>query len=205
MLVAAAALIVAGCDRPQEAADNRSTEQTKDTIQETAREAKSDIEKEAEAKKEMVEAEAKAAQAKLEAEKARAQAAAAEAQSKADAAAATIRDAGAAGARSQSEVGTSPQPTTPTTPPTPADPGTPPPTTTTSDVDQKLVEQVRAAVTPAGADSSSVQTVQVSAAGGIVTLKGNVKTEEEKTRMETAAKAVPGVTKVENQIEVKAE
>jgi osmotically-inducible protein OsmY len=67
------------------------------------------------------------------------------------------------------------------------------------------VEQVRAAVTPAGADSSAVQTVQVTAAGGVVTLKGNVKTEEEKTRMETAAKAVPGVTKVENQIEVKAE
>jgi len=206
LMLAAAALIVAGCDRPQQATDNRSTDQSKDTIQQSARDAKSAIEKEAESKKDMVEAEAKAAQAKIDAEKARTQAAAADAQTKVNAAADTIRDAGAAGARAQSEVGTLQRPVTAPAPVvTPAETVPSVPTSATADVDQKLVEQVRTALNPAGADASATQAVQVSAAGGVVTLKGNVKTEEEKTRMETAAKAVPGVTKVENQIEVKAE
>jgi hypothetical protein len=208
MIMAAAALIVAGCDRPQ-TADNRSVDQTKDSIQKSAREAKNAVEKEAESKKEMVEAEAKSAQAKIEADSARLKSAGAEAQGKVEAATENIRNAGAAGARPQTEVGTSPTPVTPPTP-VPAEPGTTTPTPPTPNLsaapdDQRLTEQVRNIVAPAGADATATPAVQVTAAGGVVTLKGTVKSDAEKSRIETAAKGVAGVTRVDNQIEVKAE
>jgi osmotically-inducible protein OsmY len=210
MIMAAVALIAVGCDRPQTTADadNRSVDQTKDTIQESAREAKNTIEKEAESKKEMIEAEAKSAQAQIEADKARLKSAGAEGSAKVDAAADNIRNAGAAGVGTQTEVGTSPG-TVP--PPVPAEPvittptPAPTPNLSTATDDQKLTEQVRTIVAPAGTDANAAQAVQVTAAGGVVTLKGTVKSEAEKTRIETATKAVAGVTKVENQIEVKAE
>jgi hyperosmotically inducible periplasmic protein len=209
MIMAAAALIVAGCDRPQ-TADNASVDQTKDSIQKSAREAKNAVEKEAESKKDMLEAEAKSAQAKLEADAARLKSAGAEAQGKVEAATDNIRNAGAAGARTQTEIGTSPTPVTPPTP-TPAEPATttpvptPTPNLSAAPEDQKLAEQVRTIIAPAGADAAATPAVQVMAAGGVVTLKGTVKSDAEKSRIETAAKAVSGVTRVDNQIEVKSE
>jgi hypothetical protein len=213
LILTAVALIAVGCDRPKNVADNRSVEQGKDSIQKSAREAKSAIEKEAESKKDIIEAEAKSAQAKLDADKARVKAATAEAQTKVDAATDSIRNAGAAGTRVQTEVGTSPTTVTPPTPaPTqpstvttvPPTPPTPVPSPSAATDDQKLAEQVRTTLAPA--DATTAPSVQVTAApGGVVTLKGTVKTEAEKSRMEAAAKAVAGVTKVENQIEVKAE
>ena len=47
--------------------------------------------------------------------------------------------------------------------------------------------------------------VTVSVKGGTVTLKGTVKSEAEKAELEAKAKAVEGVTAVENHLEVKAE
>ncbi len=200
LILAAIALIAVGCDQQKQSADTRSLEDNKDSIQKSARAAKSEIEKEASAKKEIIEAEAKSAEAQIDAEKARAKAATLDAQGKLDAATQSIRDAGAAGAKAQSEVGASKNTVQPVATP-PVEPTVIPPSTTTAD--QNLVDQIRTAVVPA--DASAAPTVQVMAAGGVVTLKGTVKTEAEKTRMETAARSVSGVTQVNNQIEVKTE
>ena len=196
LILAAIALIAVGCDR-QKQTDTRSLEQSQDAIQKSARDAKSEIEREARAKKDIVEAEARSAQAQIDAEKARAKAATLDAQSKLDAATQNIRDAGAAGARSVSEIGASKSTVPQTTEPVAAT------TASTAEADQRLAEQVRTALLPSGAEANAASTVQVSATGGVVVLKGMVKSEAEKARMETAAKGVAGVTRVDNQIEVK--
>ena len=209
LVFAAIAVIAVGCNQQREAKNDRSTvrDQDKNAIRETARDAKSEIDKEAKAKKDMLDAEAKAAQAKIDAEKAKAKAETTDAQSKTENAAQNIRDAaGAASAKAQTEVGTvKGDSTTPSTAPatTPA----PPTTTTTTDSDQKLADQVRSAISTgaAGAPPKPSNDVQVSASGGVVTLKGTVASDTEKNQVETAAKAVPGVSKVDNQLQVKSQ
>ncbi len=54
-------------------------------------------------------------------------------------------------------------------------------------------------------DSTTTQNIKVTAMSGEVTLRGTVKTEAEKTDLEARAKAISGVTKVNNELEVKAE
>jgi osmotically-inducible protein OsmY len=202
LTVAAAAILAVGCDQQKQALNDRSIDSERSNIKKTAREAKSEVDKQAQAQKDMLDAEAKSAQAKLDAEKARTKAESIpDPQPKVDAAAQNIRDAaGAIGARIQTETGAARNPATPT------------PTTTTApstvnESDQKLADQVRTAVFggAAEANADAGKTIQVSASGSTVTLKGSVKSEEEKTRVETAAKAVAGVSKVENQLEIKAE
>jgi hyperosmotically inducible periplasmic protein len=207
LTVAAAAILAVGCDQQKQATNDRSIESDKDNIQKSAREAKSEVDKQAKAQKDMLEAEAKAAQASLDAEKARAKAASTpDAQPKVDAAAQNIRDAaGAVGARIQTETGTERNPAVTTTPS--VAPTTPTTTAPASEAEQKLADQVRTAISggAAEANADAAKAIQVSASGSTVTLKGSVKSEEEKTRIETAAKAVAGVSRVENQLEVKAE
>ena len=196
LTVAAAAILAVGCDRQKQALNDRSVDSERDNIRKTAREAKSEVDKQAKAQKDMLDAEAKSAQAKLDAEKARTKAESIpDPQPKVDAAAQNIRDAaGAIGNRIQTETGANRSPATPAA------------TSTANDSVQKLVDQVRiAAFGTAEANADNAQAVQVSAHGGTITLKGSVKSQEEKTRIETAAKAVPGVSKVENELEVKAE
>ncbi len=209
LTVAAAAILAVGCDQQKQALNDRSIESEKDNIQKTSREAKSEVDKQAKAQKDMLDAEAKSAQAKLDAEKARTKAESIpDPQPKVDAAAQNIRDAaGAVGARIQTEVGTERNPAITTTPSVaPTTPTTTAPATV-SESEQKLADQVRTAISggAAEANADAAKAVQVSASGSTVTLKGSVKSEEEKTRIETAAKAVAGVSKVENQLEVKAE
>ena len=187
LVLMAAAVLAVGCDQQKQASNDSTTTSDKSDIRQSVREAKSDVDKQARAQKEMLDSEAKAAQAKIDAEKARAKAESTEAQAKVDAASQGIRDAaGTASAKAQSEIGAAKGAT---------------------DADQKLAEQVRTAVNggTAEATTDASKNIQVSASGGTVTLKGTVKSETEKSRIETAAKAVPGVTKVENQLEVKAE
>ena len=204
LILATAALMAVGCNQQKQAANDQSRDR-KDSIQKSAREAKAEIEKEARAKKEMLDAEVKSAQAKLDAEKARAKAASVDAQPKVDAAAQSIREAaGTVGEKTQVETGTA------KSQPTPAATATPPPAkpaeTAATEADQQLADQVRTAVQGGVAEATDAsKDVQVSAAGGVVTLKGTVKNEEEKSRIDSAAKAVPGVTKVENQLEVKSQ
>jgi osmotically-inducible protein OsmY len=210
LTVAAAAMLAVGCDRQKQAINDRSIDSERDNIKKTAREAKSEVDKQAKAQKDMLDAEAKSAQAKLDAEKARTKAESIpDPQPKVDAAAQNIRDAaGAVGARIQTETGTERNPaitTTPSVAPTPPT-TTAAATSTANDSVQKLIDQVRiAAFGTAEANADNAQAIQVSAHGGTITLKGSVKSQEEKTRIETAAKAVPGVSKVENELEVKAE
>ncbi|HEY0551971.1 MAG TPA: BON domain-containing protein [Verrucomicrobiae bacterium] len=210
LTVAAAAILAVGCDQQKQAVNDRSIDSEKNNIQKSAREAKAEVDKQAKVQKDMLEAEAKSAQAKLDAEKARAKAEATpDAQPKVDAAAQNIRDAaGAVGARIQTETGTERNPAITTTPSAaPTTPTATTPATTASETDQKLSDQVRTAISggAAEANADAAKAIQVSASGSTVTLKGSVKSEEEKTRIETAAKAVSGVSKVENQLEVKAE
>ncbi len=218
LTVAAAAILAVGCDQQKQASNNRAIEAEKDNIQKSAREAKSEVDKQAKAQKDMLDAESKSAQAKLDAEKARVKAEnTPDAQAKVDAAAQNIRDAaGAVGNRIQTETGADRNavpPPTPAVPPTPSVAPTPPtptttaPATTSNESDVKLADQVRTAISGGAgeANADAAKAIQVSSSGGTVTLKGSVKSDEEKTRIETAAKAVPGVSKVDNQLEVKAE
>jgi osmotically-inducible protein OsmY len=208
LAVAAAAILAAGCDQQKQATNDRSRDSEKNNIQKSAREAKSEVDKQAKAQKDMLDAEAKSAQARLDADKARVKAESApDAQPKVDAAAQSIRDAaGAVGAKIETETGANRNTVSPAPPPSTA-PSTPTTTapTTPSDSDQKLADQVRTAISggAAEANADAAKGIQVSASGGTITLKGAVKTEEEKTRIETAAKAVAGVSKVDNQLEVK--
>lgn len=201
LIIAAAALIAVGCNKDQQAAADRSAD--KDTIQKSVREAKSEVDKEAKAQKEVLDAEAKAARATIDAEKARAKAATTDAQGKVDAAAQNIREAaGSAEAKAQREVGAATSAPVPQT-------DTRATTEKAGDADQKLADQVRSAISggPAGAaaNADAAKNIEVSASGGVVTLKGTVKTEAEKTQAESQAKSVAGVTKVENQLQVKAD
>jgi len=214
LIVIAAAVLVAGCDRQRQASNDNSTSTSADKgeIRDSVREAKSEVEKQAKAQKDILDAEAKAAQAKIDAERARAKAASVDAQAKVDAASQTIREAaGSASAKAESEVGavksiTTAPPAEPTT--TPATPvPVPPPSPLTADSDQKVVEQVRIAVIgpTADANAETAKNIQITASGGTVTLKGTVKTEAEKSQAEEKTKSVAGVTKVDNQLQVKAE
>jgi osmotically-inducible protein OsmY len=214
MILVAATILAVGCDQQRQASNDTTTSSDKSTIRQSARDAKSAVDKEARAQKEMLDKEAKAAQAQIDAEKARAKAAGTDAEQKVDAASQNIREAaGSASTKVQSEVGaaksdTVAPPTAPANPSTtsPAIPVPTTPTTATADADQRLVDQVKAALTGgAGAEATADNTknIQVSASGGTVTLKGAVKDEEEKSRLEAAAKAVPGVTRVDNQLQVK--
>lgn len=209
LTVAAAAIIATGCDRQKQATNNQAIESEKENIKQSVREAKSEVDRKANAQKEMLNAEAKAAQASLDAEKARIKAESTpNPQAAVDTAAQNIRDAaGSVGAKVQTEVGTEKNVTTPTVTPsvtTPA-PTTPTPATTTSETDQKLIEMVRTVVLGENTEVNAevAKAIEITATDGAVTLKGSVKSEEEKARMETAAQGVTGVTKVDNQLEVK--
>jgi hyperosmotically inducible periplasmic protein len=215
LILIAAAILAVGCDQQRQASNDNSTTSDKSDIRRSVRQAKSEVDKQARAQKEILDSEAKAAQAQIDAEKARAKAAATDAQAKVDAASQNIREAaGSASAKAQSEVGVGKSATVPPTIAPPAESGTAPTTpapTTPADTstpdDQKLAEQVRTAINAGTVEATAdaAKNIQVSASGGTVTLKGTVKTPEEKTRIEMAAKAVSGVTKVDNQLEVKAE
>ena len=213
LILFAATILAVGCDQQRQASNDSSTTSDKSDIRKSVREAKSEVDKQASAQKEILDAEAKAAQAQIDAENARAKAAATDAQAKVDAASQNIREAaGSASAKAQNEVGGAKS--TPALTAPPAESGTAPitpvpasPANTSSTDDQKLSEQVRAAINAGTAEATAdaAKNIQVSASNGTVTLKGTVKTQEEKTRIETAAKAVSGVTSVDNQLEVKAE
>jgi hypothetical protein len=202
ILLVAAAVLAVGCDRQRQTASNDISSEKK-TIRESAREAKNEVEKEAKAQKDWVNAEAKAAQAQIDAEKARAKAAATDAHPKVEAASQNIREAaGAANEKVQREVGTDKSTPPPAPPPVEPSqpavaPATPTPAATAEDADQKLVEQVRSVVGDGSeANANLAKNLQITAKGGTVTVKGNVKNEADKTRIESAAKAVPGVSQV---------
>jgi len=187
----AASLFTIGCNREQQVGSDKSAKQDQDSIKKSADAAKKDIEAQAKAEKEHVDAESKAAQAKIDAAKAETKADAANAQSRVEADTKKIQEAaGSAGAKVESQAGQAKS-------------------TSTSDTDQKLTEQVQSSLKGDASDPTAAgqapKDVQVTILNGVVTLKGTVKTDAEKMALEQKVKAVPGVTRVDNQLTVKAE
>ena len=68
--------------------------------------------------------------------------------------------------------------------------------------DREAVAAVRQQLMADESLSTAAQNVTIVSEGGNVTLRGQVATEDEKSRIESAARQTPGVTQVDNQIEV---
>jgi len=69
--------------------------------------------------------------------------------------------------------------------------------------DLKITQQIRQAVMADGSLSFTAKNVKIITQGGKVTLRGPVKTDQERSNIEAAARKIAGVTQVDNQIEVK--
>lgn len=70
--------------------------------------------------------------------------------------------------------------------------------------DRKLLAAVRRAIIADKSLSTSAHNVKILVANGAVALRGPVKSDAERAKVETLAKAVTGVSSVDNQIDVKA-
>jgi osmotically-inducible protein OsmY len=81
-------------------------------------------------------------------------------------------------------------------PPTPMDQGN-----GASDV--KITQQIRQAVMADGSLSFTAKNVKIITQNGKVTLRGAVKTDQERSAIEASARKVAGDTNVDNQLEVK--
>jgi osmotically-inducible protein OsmY len=71
-----------------------------------------------------------------------------------------------------------------------------------SEADIQVSAAVRKAVVDDKALSTNAHNVKITTANGIVTLRGPVKSEQEKSSIESKAKAVAGVSRVDNLLEV---
>ncbi|HEV7816609.1 MAG TPA: BON domain-containing protein [Janthinobacterium sp.] len=69
--------------------------------------------------------------------------------------------------------------------------------------DRKLLAAVRRAVVQDKTLSTTARNVKIMAANGVVTLRGPVKSDDEKSKIETLAKQVDGVSSVDNRLDVK--
>lgn len=69
--------------------------------------------------------------------------------------------------------------------------------------DLEITQQIRKQVIDDDALSFNAKNVKIITVGGKVTLRGPVESFEERTAVERAARAVPGVARVDNQLEVK--
>jgi len=69
--------------------------------------------------------------------------------------------------------------------------------------DLKITQQIRQAVMADSTLSFSAKNVKIITQGGKVTLRGPVKSEQERSNIEAAARKVAGVAEVDNQLEVK--
>ena len=76
---------------------------------------------------------------------------------------------------------------------------------TNSAADRKTLAAVRRAVVKDKSLSVSAHNVKMKIDGGVVTLRGGVKSAEEKDKVEALAKSVAGVSSVDNQLTLKGE
>ncbi|MES2206907.1 MAG: BON domain-containing protein [Pseudomonadota bacterium] len=72
-----------------------------------------------------------------------------------------------------------------------------------TEADRKLLASVRSAVVDDKKLSVAAHNVKILAAQGVITLRGPVKSTKEKAKVEAIVKKVPGVTSVNNQLDVK--
>jgi hyperosmotically inducible periplasmic protein len=77
-----------------------------------------------------------------------------------------------------------------------------PPDQVESEADLQISANIRKAIVADDSLSTNAQNVKIVTAGGIVTLRGPVKTQQEKSTIETKAKQVAGVTQVNNLLEL---
>ncbi len=70
--------------------------------------------------------------------------------------------------------------------------------------DLKITQSIRQAIVKDESLTMTAKNVKIITNGGQVTLRGPVKTAEEKSKIELAAKSAAGGAKVDNQLEVKA-
>ena len=68
--------------------------------------------------------------------------------------------------------------------------------------DVRITQEIRKAVVAEHDLSINAQNVKIITVGGVVTLRGPVKSAEERTKIATMARAVAGVVSVENQLEI---
>jgi hyperosmotically inducible protein len=68
--------------------------------------------------------------------------------------------------------------------------------------DRELTQQIRKAIVDDKSLSTYAHNVKIISQGGTVTLRGPVRTEDEKAAVETKAKAIAGVTSVNNELTV---
>lgn len=71
-----------------------------------------------------------------------------------------------------------------------------------NDTDRKISANVREAVVADSSLSMNAHNVKIITSGGIVTLRGPVKSTEERAAIESKAKQVAGVTRVDNLLEI---
>ena len=69
--------------------------------------------------------------------------------------------------------------------------------------DRTITASIRRAVVGEKGLSFAAKNVKIITTGGKVTLRGTVKSDDEKATIESKAKATPGVTSVDNQLDVK--
>jgi hyperosmotically inducible periplasmic protein len=77
-----------------------------------------------------------------------------------------------------------------------------PPDQVESEADLQISANIRKAIVADDSLSTNAQNVKIITAGGIVTLRGPVKTQQEKATIESKAKQVAGVTQVNNLLEL---
>ena len=68
--------------------------------------------------------------------------------------------------------------------------------------DRKITQEVRRAITSDDTLSTNAQNVKIITDNGTVTLRGPVNSQKEKTDIESKAKQVAGVKRVDNQLEI---
>ena len=71
-----------------------------------------------------------------------------------------------------------------------------------SEADRTISQNIRKAVTADDSLSTNGKNVKIITVDGVVTLRGPVKSEAEKTKIESKAKQIAGVKNVENQLEI---
>jgi hyperosmotically inducible periplasmic protein len=71
-----------------------------------------------------------------------------------------------------------------------------------NETDLGITAKIRQAIVDDKALSSNAENVKIITNGGVVVLRGPVKSEQEKAAIEAKAKGIAGVTRVENQIEI---
>lgn len=71
-----------------------------------------------------------------------------------------------------------------------------------SEADRTLTQRVRQAVMADDSLSTTAKNVKIITANGVVTLRGPVENEQEKTNIAAKAQQIAGANKVENQLEI---